>query len=152
MAISEDDASRINVIVQHIQKNKKLVLPKTYVRNAKTYQVEYANMDDELVSESVLCITSVPPNQEHSTNIFEPTLEVKNNKRRVTKKNTDEKVPSTKRPSAYNIFVKETVKKLQETHKHLSSKERFQLAIQMWNDTKTKQAPKDQGAALVVVQ
>lgn len=126
--------SRVDMIVQHILKNKKLQLPKAYIRNPKTSQAEYAGMEDELSVEVVECIKD---NQ--TIDIFEPALVVQNQKTVVEKKQRAKATKiadKDKRPSAYNIFVKDTVRQLQGTHQHLGSKERFQLAIQMWNDHK----------------
>lgn len=128
--------SRVDMIVQHILKNKKLQLPKAYIRNSKASQAEYAGMEDELSVEVVECIKD---NQ--TIDVFEPALEVQNQKTVVEKKQRAKatKVADAdkeKKPSAYNIFVKDAVRQLQGTHQHLGSKERFQLAIQMWNEHK----------------
>jgi molybdopterin/thiamine biosynthesis adenylyltransferase len=141
--------SRVDVIVQHILKNKKLQLPKAYVRNPKAYQAQYADMEDELtveaseVVEVVEVIEAIEAIDCATTDVFEPVAEVRTEKQAVEKKQRakekkDNEKDKEKKPSAYNIFVKDAVKKLQDSHKHLGSKERFQLAIQMWNDHKKK--------------
>lgn len=147
-----ESVSRVDVIVQHILKNKKLQLPKAYVRNTKAYQAHYADMGDELTVEvvdrieAIEAIEVIDHTQANVTrDVFEPVTEVQNEKlavekkqRAKEKKDKDKEHDKEKKPSAYNIFVKDAVKKLQDSHKHLGSKERFQLAIQMWNDHKKK--------------
>jgi hypothetical protein len=149
-----ESVSRVDVIVQHILKNKKLQLPKAYVRNTKAYQAHYADMGDELTVEvvdrsetinhieAIEVIEAIDHTQANVTrDVFEPVTEVQNEKLAVEKKQRakkDKEHDKEKKPSAYNIFVKDAVKKLQDSHKHLGSKERFQLAIQMWNDHKKK--------------
>ena len=129
--------SRVDVIVQHILKNKKLQLPKAYVRNPKAYQAQYADMEDELTVEASEVVEVIEAIDCATTDVFEPVAEVRTEKQAVEKKQrAKEKKDKEKKPSAYNIFVKDAVKKLQDSHKHLGSKERFQLAIQMWNDHK----------------
>jgi len=45
----------------------------------------------------------------------------------------------TKRPpSAYNVFMKTTVSTLADSHKHLSAKARYTLALEMWREHKNK--------------
>lgn len=131
------EMSRVDIIVQHILKNKKVQLPKAYVRNPKVYQLEYEDLEDDLEADN----TSVS-NASTSITVFEPSPQVLEEKvvvekkeRRQSKKTTDN---AEKRPSAYNIFVKDTVEKLADSHKHMGRKERFQLAIQMWNEHKNK--------------
>jgi hypothetical protein len=43
---------------------------------------------------------------------------------------------AVRKPSAYNIFIKDTLENLKSTHAHLTSKEKFTLAIQLWNERK----------------
>lgn len=135
------EMSRVDIIVQHIQKNKKVQLPKEYVRNPKVYQLEYEDLEDELQSEHVI-MSNVSASA--SVNVFEPspqviedTVVVYRKERKKAKKTTNN---VEKRPSAYNMFVKDTVQKLADSHKHMGRKERFQLAIQMWNEHKNKDA------------
>jgi hypothetical protein len=45
---------------------------------------------------------------------------------------------ATKPPTAYNIFIKTTCEELITTHVNLTPRERYALAIQMWNDRKGK--------------
>ncbi len=51
----------------------------------------------------------------------------------------DEKATKRK-PSKYNIFVKEKLIILNKTHAHMTAKERFTLAIMMWGDEKVQNA------------
>lgn len=147
-SITNEADSKVGMIVQHIMKNKKLVLPKAYVRNPKAYQAEYADMEDELIQEETL-VSQIPKTEvaETSNSVFEPKPEVVKERVKIERKKVkaektetagDKKADKDKKPSAYNIFVKETVKKLQDTHQHLGSKERFKLAIQMWSEHKNK--------------
>jgi len=144
--INSEPDSKVSMIVQHIMKNKKLVLPKAYIRNPKSYQAEYADMEDELTQEENL-VSQTPKSEvlETSNSVFEPKPEVVKERVKVERKKVKAGKAETagedkpdKKPSAYNIFVKETVKKLQDTHRHLGSKERFKLAIQMWSEHKNK--------------
>lgn len=43
---------------------------------------------------------------------------------------------AVRKPSVYNIFIKDTLENLKSTHAHLTSKEKFTLAIQLWNERK----------------
>jgi hypothetical protein len=50
-----------------------------------------------------------------------------------------ENTETTKRPpSAYNVFMKTTVATLADTHKHLSAKARYTLALELWREHKNK--------------
>jgi hypothetical protein len=52
---------------------------------------------------------------------------------------TTKTTKTTKRPpSAYNIFMKATVTTLADTHKDLSAKARYTLALEMWREHKNK--------------
>ena len=122
-----DTGDRLKDIIDHIQKPKKLVLPKGYLRPRNT-QVDFSDIQDNL---SVDSISSNKENDIKIVNILEPSESVKKD----AKKNKEKK---TRNPTAYNIFVKETVIKLTETHSHLTPKERFKLAIAMWSENKPK--------------
>jgi hypothetical protein len=159
------EVSRLDMIIQHIQKPKKLALPKGYVRNHQKRQNELVDIVDCLEVENNL-ITSKPSQTNIHVNVYEPEEKVKKEKEAVIKKHIKkaEKVvkseassntntndgqnldvsnegttKKTRNPTAYNIYVKETVKKLQETRKELTPKERFNLAIRMWSDQKSQQ-------------
>jgi hypothetical protein len=157
------EVSRLDMIIQHIQKPKKLVLPKGYVRNHQKRQNELVDVIDCLEVESNV-ITSIPSQTKSNitqtnihVNVYEPEERVKKEKEAVIKKhikkaekvvkseassniNTNEgTTKKTRIPTAYNVYVKETVKNLQETHKDLTPKERFNLAIRMWSEQKSQQ-------------
>lgn len=129
--------SRLNEIIEHIQKPKKIVLPKVYFRPRNT-QVDYLDIQDNLNFEPI-SKNRVETTKEDieieplKTHILEPSEDVKKDAKK-NNKNTKEK--KRRNPTAYNIFVKETVIKLQETHKNLTPKERFKLAISMWSENK----------------
>lgn len=133
----DETNSRLNEIIEHIQKPKKLVLPKSYLRPRNT-QVDYLDIQDNLSVESI-SKNRVETNKKDTEiepleiNILEPSEDVKKDAKKNNKNNKEKK---TRNPTAYNIFVKETVIKLQETHKYLSPKERFKLAISMWSENK----------------
>jgi hypothetical protein len=160
--------SRINEIVQSIQKPKKLVLPKTYLRGPHQKQIELYEMEDNLTIDtplindmiSLVVDTKKPEQNTVGDNVFEPEPKVqkerttkvrKQNKQKEASSSSqalqpndntgnetkDKKEVKQRKPTEYNIFVKETVVTLQESHKHMTSKERFSLAIQMWNEKKT---------------
>lgn len=53
------------------------------------------------------------------------------------KNDTKKKKQSQPRqPTAYNMFLKEVLRELSETHAHLNNKDRMKLASKMWNDLK----------------
>jgi hypothetical protein len=137
---NDEGGSRLNEIIEHIQKPKKLVLPKGYLRPRNT-QVDFLDIQDNLSVEPVSNNsiktdkkeTEVKPLQ---VNILEPSEDVKNDAKKKNKKSKDNQEKKTRNPTAYNIFVKQTVVQLTETHKHLTAKERFKLAIAMWSENK----------------
>lgn len=123
----DDINSRLNLIIENIQKPKKLVLPKSYLRRPNT-QVDLHDIQENLDIENVYCVK-----KQQEMNILEPSEDVKNEAKKIHNKIQEKK---TKNPTAYNIFVKETVQQLTQTRKDLTPKERFRLAITMWNEHK----------------
>lgn len=131
--------SRLNEIIEHIQKPKKLVLPKGYLRPRNT-QIDNLDIQDNLSVEHISNNKNniVQTDKKDAIpkpmviNILEPSEDAKK-KNKNTKDNKEKK---TRNPTAYNIYVKETVVKLQESHKDLTPKERFKLAISMWSENK----------------
>lgn len=90
-------------------------LPKIYLRNTHVKQTEI--LGEELQKDTPIIpsvnVTKVEPQQ-------------------PAKK-------ASKRPSsAYNIFMKTTVATLADTHKQLSAKQRYALALEMWREHKNK--------------
>jgi hypothetical protein len=137
----DDTCSRLNEIIEHIQKPKKLVLPKGYLRPRGT-QVDFLDIQDNLSVEPISpktdkLETEINKVEPLMINILEPSEDVKKDARKTNNKPKDGKEKKTRNPTAYNIFVKETVIKLTETHKHLTPKERFKLAISMWSENKS---------------
>lgn len=133
--IQDDTSERLNEIIEHIQKPKKLVLPKGYLRS-RTTQVDFLDIHDNLSIEPISVNTDKQETDRAFINILEPSESVKKDAKKIQKKTKDNQEKKTRNPSAYNIFVKETVIKLTETHKHLIPKERFKLAISMWSENK----------------
>lgn len=132
-----DYNDRLNQIIEHIQKPKKLALPKGYLRPRNTF-VDCLDIQDNLDTEPIHSNGSTSDIKESNTtliNILEPSESVKKDGKKAIKKANEKK---TRNPTAYNIFVKETVVKLIETHQHLTPKERFKLAIAMWSENKNK--------------
>jgi hypothetical protein len=52
-------------------------------------------------------------------------------------KNGKKKEKKTREPTAYNLFMKETMTKLKEENPELEAKERFSKAAELWNEHKT---------------
>lgn len=143
--VSNDDMdSKLNEIIEHIQKPKKLVLPKSFLR-CRNVHVDCSDIQDNLSADPIgndeIEINNTGTNAKETNvevtdrNTFPPSKDVKKDARK-NKKTKDNEETRTRNPTAYNIFVKETVIKLQDTHKHLTPKERFKLAIAMWNENK----------------
>lgn len=116
--------TKLDEILEHLHKPKKLTLPKGYVRKQKA-NIDFLEIKDNLTTDN-------------SSNFDKNNITNKDdgNDKEVVPK--DDGGKKTKKPTAYNIFVKETVVRLQETHKDLTPKERFKLAIKMWSENKTK--------------
>lgn len=54
------------------------------------------------------------------------------------RKNPDGPVRKPRQPTAYNLFLKDTLPRLKDSHPHLSNKERMTLASEMWNAHKAE--------------
>ena len=135
---NEETSSKLNEIIEHIQKPKKLVLPKSYLRPRNT--IDYLDIQDNLSIETI-SNNRIETNKETEMklveiNILEPSEDVKKDAEKKYKKTKENAEKKKRTPTAYNIFVKETVIKLQESHKDLTPKERFKLAISMWSENK----------------
>lgn len=135
---NEETISKLNEIIEHIQKPKKLVLPKIYLRPRNT--ADYLDIQDNLSAETI-SNNRIETNKETEIklveiNILEPSEDVKKDAEKKNKKTKENAEKKKRNPTAYNIFVKETVIKLQESHKDLTPKERFKLAISMWSENK----------------
>jgi hypothetical protein len=106
---------------------KKLALPKSYLRGCNL-ELQF---EDELQTEDNLItrpeVEDEPCNDEKAA----APLKVENEE--------NEALPIKKKrlPSKYNIFIKETLATLHKSHPHLLGKERFSLAVRMWNEQKT---------------
>lgn len=83
-------------------------LPKIYFRNSHVKQTDM--LGEELQKDTPLNVTKVQT----------------------------EKTVTKRPPSAYNVFMKTTVATLADTHKHLSAKQRYSLALEMWREHKNK--------------
>ena len=95
---------------------KKLALPKSYLRGSNLE----SQFEDELETEDNL-ITRLETEEDAKGNESNEVLPTK--KKRL--------------PSKYNIFIKDTLAILHKSHPHLLGKERFSLAVRMWNEQKT---------------
>jgi YABBY protein len=127
--------------VDKVLKPTKLKLPKGYIRKP----VELLDMDDCLTSDTIRSEDEVKADddvKQIDLNVLDMNNTDKTNKKvRIKKdKNKTEEEPQkkTRTPTAYNVFVKETLKMLNETRTDLTPKERFNLAIKMWSDNKPK--------------
>lgn len=125
------------------QKPKKFVLPKCYMRNPKASDME--DIPDTLDFEEPLVIvetlTKIPETIATPEAIVVPESAVTKKKKKEgtkAKKPVIAQAEETKKrkPTAYNIFVKETLANLASSHPQLTSQERFALAIKLWNDSK----------------
>lgn len=110
---------------------KRLVLPKSYLRgsNVESQLEDELEMDTNLIIEKVL---------DENTPLIKPSQKTSKASREDTKHEQQETSTQKKKrpPSKYNIFMKETLATLQVSHPHLLGKERFSLAVEMWNTSK----------------
>ena len=68
-----------------------------------------------------------------------PIVTVLNVSKEAKEAEVEQEKKLTKRPpSAYNVFMKTTVSTLADSHKHLSAKARYTLALEMWREHKNK--------------
>jgi hypothetical protein len=122
------------------EKPKKFVLPRLYIRITKVVAFE-ESLEDNLEPEQPL-ITSIVsvifPNDQSVTHVpDEQGTTTKRLRQRIKKAENGTTEKEIKRkPSNYNIFVKETLITLSRTHSHMTSKERFTLALMMWGEKK----------------
>jgi hypothetical protein len=136
-------------------KPKKFALPRFYVRNSRAIDT-LSDMTDDLspenytVSEKASTSDTTVTTELHLEVANQDTildekqevnLEKKKGKAKKTANNntnvkTETKPKATKAPTAYNIFIKETCETLTNTRANLTPRERYALAIQMWNDRK----------------
>jgi hypothetical protein len=139
-------------------KPKKFTLPRFYVRNSRAIDT-LSDMTDDLSAE--IYIVSDKASTSDTTITTEMHLEVANQDtildekqevnlekkkgkaKKAANNNTNAKTETkpkvakaTKAPTAYNIFIKETCETLLNTRANLTPRERYALAIQMWNDRK----------------
>ena len=142
-------------------KHKPFTLPKHYIRK----QQELSEILDNL-TEDPPCVyvssvkvhssttdntTNIASSSTTLTTLLEPSEKVQKERRKYTRKQhktpvehekievveeEQEEVKKERKPSAYNVFVKETLVGLAESHKEMSAKNRFALAIQKWNEHK----------------
>jgi hypothetical protein len=102
---------------------KKLALSKSYLRG-NNVEAQY---EDELELDTNLILK-----------VEEPPIDDKDGVKDDVKDDNVETLPQKKKrpPSKYNIFMKETIITLNASHPHLLGKERFALAVSMWNEKK----------------
>lgn len=129
--------TKLEEILEHLQKPRKLTLPKGYVRKQKATN-DFLEINDNLTTDNITNkSTNLIPEMDNITTIAN---DGDGDGETVPAKTQDkaDNGKKTRKPTAYNVYVKETVIRLQETHKDLSPKERFKLAIKMWSENKTK--------------
>jgi len=121
------------VVIHTMEKIKKLTVPKAFLRNHNVLDNGHV-LDDNLDIDTPI----LQYKQIHETlnpiDVSIPLINKDNDKKSKRVKNTEVK----RKPSAYNIFVKENLEILKNTHKHLTAKEQFHMAIFMWNESKIK--------------
>jgi len=123
------------------EKPKKFVLPRLYIRITKVVAFE-ESLEDNLEPEKPLLtsiasvISSNDKSVTHLPDEQDTTTKRLRQRSKKAEKGTNEKEVKMK-PSNYNIFVKETLVTLSMTHSHLTSKERFTLALMMWREKKS---------------
>ena len=103
---------------------KKLALPRSYMRGGN---VE-AQYEDELEMDTNLIIKV-----EEEPAIIAGSEDTPNDKVENGESSSQKK---KRAPSKYNIFIKDTLAALHVSHPHLLGKERFALAVDMWNEKK----------------
>lgn len=144
-------------------KHKPFTLPKHYIRKHQEFSEVFDNLEVDTPTVFVVSSKKVNVTNDDTTNIassstslkeiLEPTEKVQKERRKYTKKQQktpiehdkteiiaeeqQEEVKKERRPTAYNVFVKETLAGLAESHKEMSAKDRFALAIQKWNEHKS---------------
>lgn len=141
-------------------KHKPFTLPKHYIRKQQESSEILDNLEEDTPTVFILSvkakgttddISNVASSSTTFTAILEPTEKVQKERRKYTRKQhktlveqekteivaeEQQEVKKERRPTAYNVFVKETLASLAESHKEMSAKDRFALAIQKWNEHK----------------
>ena len=143
-------------------KHKPFTLPKHYIRKQQESSEILDNLEEDTPTVFILSgkrhdttddVSNVASSSTTFTAILEPTEKVQKERRKYTRKQhktpveqekteivveeQQEEVKKERKPTAYNVFVKETLASLAESHKEMSAKDRFALAIQKWNEHKT---------------
>lgn len=140
-----------------ILKPKKFALPKKYMRDLRLnvdeslineldieqplLDVEYKINGNEVQHEPIQ--ENVIENNDREDELTETDTKSKPKKQKpktvikATEKTSNE-VKKPRKPSAYNIFMKDTLEQLGHTHKHMPYKERFIYATQLWNAHKAQ--------------
>lgn len=103
-----------------MSKPSRFVLPKQYIRKSNNCDVE-----EELRVDAPVVL--IPQSKQ------------------VQPPQPEENKKSKKCPSAYHIFMKETMAELSQTHKSLTSRERFSLTVLLWNEHKKTQEQTKRG-------
>lgn len=121
-------------------KPKKFALPRMYIRNSRGSDAT-TEMNEDLSVDSYILDASTSMAVEVQDVVVDKGenggVEEKAEPIRPTKPSK-----ATKTPTAYNIFVKTTCEELMTTHANMTPRERYALAIQMWNDRKTRASTK----------
>jgi hypothetical protein len=114
-----------------MDKIKKFTVPKAFLRNHNAQENGYALEDNLGVDTPIL----------YHRQIIEESYKIDTIDTIDTGKKSTKTLDATvvkRKPTAYNIFVKETLEILKKTHTHLTAKEKFHTAILMWNESKIK--------------
>jgi hypothetical protein len=150
--------------MEPVAKPKKFVLPRFYLRTQHDVQVvDELLQEDNIICFN---ITSIVETEAQTIVEVQATQNTKPKKSKSNAKNAKSKkvkeietvetednivteimdavetvdvVEATKtkrQPSAYNIYIKETLARLNGSHGHMTPKERFSLAIHLWNESK----------------
>jgi hypothetical protein len=147
-------------------KVKKFTLPRFYVRHQEPYDALTEVPDELTVNDYIINerpSTSHVDDVENKTEVDVTEVDVTTNNVDIMnevpstshiddvenkteskvdepqRKATKAKKPKTDRtPSAYNIFIKETCERLTKTHATITPKERYAMAIRLWNEQKIK--------------
>jgi hypothetical protein len=144
-------------------KAKKFALPRFYVRQNQAITNDTSNdiMDELLPNDYILNVdkaeasTSIQIDDMEETQVgveaeVEAEVEIEQESEdteteTITPSKAGKATKATKTagkkrgeraPSAYNIFIKNTCERLVTTHGNLTAKERYALAIRMWNEQK----------------
>jgi hypothetical protein len=122
-------------------KPKKFALPRFYVRTTRVNEITDELSVNDYVALNIASASSGPKLEA----IIQPESEVEqvhdeDTQEHVIERKANGKGKIERAPTAYNMFIKNTCEELIKTHASLTPRERYALAIQMWNDRKGKKS------------